>query len=98
MKTQDQVWDVLDKRYPKFVAGTTAQFHGREEDDRGLWCNGEDGHITAKDGMPLCDYWADDLQEKHYVFGVHKELNELLESMGWYAEWYDAGTLMIYPI
>jgi hypothetical protein len=39
-------------------------------------------------------YWT---ENPDYVFGVHPELNEIIEKAGWFAEWEDPGTLALYP-
>lgn len=39
-------------------------------------------------------YWTDN---PDYVFGVHPELSEVFEKAGWFAEWEDPGTLVLYP-
>jgi hypothetical protein len=30
------------------------------------------------------------------TFGVDPKLNEVVESNGWYFEWYDPGTIMVW--
>ena len=60
----------------------------------GIWVSGEEG--TAKDNFALFNYYAEDYKEVRYVFGIHKEVRAILEPMGWYCEWYDAGTILIF--
>ena len=91
MKTRDQVTELLEKKYPKMFLRTTEEFNGAEG---GIWTSGED-HLSAWDGKPLFDYYHMDVTR--YSLGVHKEIGELLEKQGWYAEWYDAGTVMLWP-
>jgi hypothetical protein len=31
------------------------------------------------------------------TFGVQPKLNDFVEENGWYFEWYDAGTMMVWP-
>jgi hypothetical protein len=63
------------------VIGTSEEFNGSEG---GIWINGEGDDYRL-------NYWA---ESPSYFFGVHEELNELVEEHGWFFEWYDAGTLM----
>ncbi len=49
------------------------------------------------DGFPAFDYYAEDYREVRYVLGVHKEMVALLEEHGYYAEFHDAGTVMLWP-
>lgn len=90
--TRDEVITELLNRYPKMNLRTTEEFDGGRG---GIWvASTEDGQCDA-DGLELFNYYAEDYQEKYYIFGIRKPLHELLESMGWYGEWYDCGTMMI---
>jgi len=91
MKSRDQVIKLLETKYPRMFLKTSEDFNGAEG---GIWTGGED-HLPAKDGHSLFDYYAEDYAR--YDIGVHKEIGELLEKQGWYAEWYDAGTVMLWP-
>lgn len=84
--------DILRNKYPTMFLKTTEQFNGGTD---GIWTSGEDG-IEAKDGHELFNYYSQDYKEVRYQFGVHKEIRELLKKNGWWAEWYDAGTIMLW--
>jgi hypothetical protein len=86
--------EILGKAYPSMFLRTTEEFNGGEG---GIWSSGEDNY-KAKDGYLLLDYYAEDRTEEHYIFGVHRELHDLLDSHGWYAEWHDCGTIMFWEI
>lgn len=65
--------------------------------DECLW-TGEGSSIDVKvEGetftVPAFDYYD---QSGLYVFGVHKSLHNALEDYGFFAEFYDAGTVFIY--
>jgi hypothetical protein len=92
--TREHMLALINKKYPKLFTKTTEEFNGS---DGGIWSGAEDG-LCAKDGFELFNYYAEDYSEKKYVLGVHKEIGNLLESNGWYAEWYDAGTIMFWKI
>lgn len=78
------------EQYLDFVS-TSEKFNGSPE---GIWISGENGDKYK--GKRIYDYYSKD--HKNREFGVlikwEKELNE----RGWYSNWYDAGTVMIYPI
>ena len=84
--TRENLMAILKAKYPSMFLKTTEEFDGGKNGDE------------AKDGRPLFDYYTQDGGEVHYVFGVHKEIGAILEKNGWYAEWYDAGTLMFYEM
>jgi hypothetical protein len=88
-KTTEQMMELLEAKYPRMFLRTTEEFNGS---NGGIWTSGEDG-LEAKDGFPLFNYYA---QGNLYELGVHTEIYEFLEKHGWYAEWYDAGTIMLW--
>ena len=56
----------------------------------GIW-------LTAEEG-DLFDYyaWEWDCEEKSYIMGTKKEFHEELKRLGWFAEFYDPGTVMLW--
>lgn len=47
------------------------------------------------DGLPAADYY---ISNPKWNFGVNPKLDRALKKLGYYSEWYDAGTLMAYPL
>ena len=64
-----------------FPVRTTEEFDGQTE---GIWTSGEH---EGKDGLHFADY---------YSMSTHPKIEKLLENAGWFYEWHDAGTIMIY--
>jgi hypothetical protein len=83
----------LEKKYPKMFLRTTEEFDGGSG---GIWTSAEN-IVLDNSRMPLFNYYADDYNEVSYIMGVRKSLHDFLEKNGWYCEFYDAGTVMIYP-
>ena len=75
------------KKKKVHVCGTTEDFDGSKG---GVWCSAEHGDKF--------NYYANDPQEKFYVMGVDKELEQFANENGWYFEWHDAGTIMAWEI
>lgn len=90
MTTRDNLIELLAKTYPGMFLRTTEEFNGSKG---GIWTSGESS-IEAKDGFNLFDYYYRSYTK--YEIGVHKEIYDLLQENGWYAEWYDAGTVMLW--
>jgi len=90
--TRDELIEELEERYPKATFRTTEEFDGS---GGGVWTSGENQQQLHA-GLPLFDYYTQDGGSNSYVFGVRTFLHDWLEENGWYCEWYDAGTVMIY--
>ncbi len=54
-----------------------------------FWSVNEKGTITIKPSN-YSEGWMD-------TFGVQPKLNDFVEENDWYFEWYDAGTMMVWP-
>jgi hypothetical protein len=65
------------------VRGTTKDFG---LSDGGIWISGEST-------PSLFDYYSERWMD---TFGVQPKLNDFVEENGWYFEWYDAGTMMVW--
>jgi len=90
--TREQMMTILAKAYPDMFLKTTEEFSGSKG---GIWSSAEDG-IEAKDGYDLFNYYSENYDR--YEIGVHNEIVALLGKHGWFAEWYDAGTIMFWLI
>jgi hypothetical protein len=91
--SREKLMQKLEKTYPSMMLRLTEEFNGGKG---GIWTSGENAPLD-KTSMPIFDYWSEDYKEIYYIFGVRKHLHEFLKRNGWYAEWHDAGTMMIYP-
>jgi len=75
------------------VCGSTEQFYNARNSGGGVWCSAE-----GTDGNFDYHAWEHDPKEEVYVMGVKKELAEWAEPVGWYFEFYDAGTVMAWEV
>ena len=88
---------------------TTEEFNGKKG---GIWTSGESVlfykgippfNATLEYGEILLSENGD-TDPKHkgmkvkdmYLCGIHREIFSWLEERGWYPEWYDAGTLLLW--
>lgn len=90
--TREKLMAKLEKAYPNMFLRTTEEFSGSEG---GIWTSGEESP-EDKAGLPLFDYYTIDNEEKYYIFGVRVHLHNFLERNGWYGEWHDCGTMMLW--
>ncbi len=87
---RNQLIGELQSKYPKMLLRTTEEFDGTPE---GIWTNGEEPPVNKK-GLPLFNYYA---ENNSYDFGIENNFSQYLDKLGWYCEWYDAGTIFILP-
>jgi hypothetical protein len=88
-KTREQMMKLLKEKYPNMFLRTTEEFNNTTG---GIWTSGEDD-LPAKDGFPLFNYYG---EGKRYEIGIHIEIYAFLDRHGWYAEWHDCGTVMLW--
>lgn len=82
--------DTLIKNLQKkgiIVRGTTEEFDGSE---RGIWIS-----VECLENEYYFNYYA---ESRAFELGVRGTLYDFLEKRGWYAEWNDPGTIMLWEI
>ena len=68
------------------VCGTASEFYSAKTSNDGIW--------VAADSTPdLFDYWSSKWVN---TFGIKPSINKVVEDGGWYFEWYDPGTMMVW--
>ena len=86
----------LQRRYPKMFFKTSEEFF-TDKTEGGIWTTAECTD-QLHSGLPLFDYYSQDGGSRHYTFGVNNFLHNWLEEQGWYCEFYDPGTVMIWEM
>ena len=89
--SRDALMETLEKKYPNMFLRTTEEFSGSTG---GIWTSGEESPMNNS-GDQLFDYWA---ESDKYSIGVRKDFMRYLARLGWYCEWHDAGTMMMWEI
>jgi len=84
---RDEMMDWLDQTLT--FTRTSEEFDGSKD---GIWTTGENGEQYK--GKIIYDYYSQDY--KNRTFGVLNSWEKELNKRGWYSEWYDAGTVMIW--
>jgi len=90
---RERLMAALKQKFKLNHIDTSEKFYSEDSGNSGIWLSGENGE-TATDGRPLFDYYS--IDHKNYTFGVHNEFQNFCEQNGWYPEWNDPGTLMIW--
>lgn len=91
---RDNLIEKLEKMYPGMMLQPSEEFDGRKG---GTWTSAENSPID-KQGLKLFNPYCEDYIEKNYRLDVRIPFADMLEEYGWYCEYIDAGTVMIYPI
>ena len=87
--TNEQIQSLINTKYPNLKVD-----FGEYEDTVRILPDGD----TAKNGLPLFDYWVIDNPEKNYTMKVNNELRKLLDDNGLYAECQNPECWHIYNI
>ena len=82
----------INRLMPEAKATPLSEFYNNPEAE-GICFRQEGNHHS--DGLPIYDCYCE-FGVHTDTNGVHGELYKVLEAAGWYAEPYDAGTLMAY--
>ena len=87
--SRERLLKILRDKYPDAWFKKGENFDSEYEGS--IWT----GEGSMDDGIPLFDVYG---PSSLYELGVYKELADLLDKHGWYAEQYDAGTFFLYKI
>jgi hypothetical protein len=88
--SRDEMKNVMITKYGLSFVKTTEEFDGEEG---GLWLGGSDSLMpNGKDEM--FNYYHGGSK---YPQGVHKDLAKFLDKSGWYGQFADPGTVMLWP-
>lgn len=68
------------------VCGTASDFYGTRVANEGIW-------LAADSHPDFFEYYSSSWVN---TFGVEPSLNRMVERSGWYFEWYDPGTMMVW--
>jgi hypothetical protein len=93
MKTREYMMDQLEAAWGMDFVAITENFNGTEG---GIWLSAENGETDPLDGnIRLFDYWNESYAK--YEHGVYNRLSEWAQECGWWFEWNDPGTIMLWP-
>ena len=87
--TRDELMDLMETKYKIKSVRTSEDFDGQTG---GIWIAGDNGEELG--GNPIFDYYSNSAK---YANGVLKQFRTAVEKTGWWLEWNDPGTLMIWP-
>lgn len=82
--------NTLENKYGLNFVRRSEDFNGSKG---GIWVSGENGEKLG--GKVIYSYYT---SGPAYTFGVLKKYEEAINKLGWYSEWNDPGTVMIWPI
>ena len=75
---------------------TEEEFYGHQvpvSEKGGIWTSGESGYTYM--GRAAFNYYS---ESPAYQSGIFVPFEDMLNEHGWYAEWYDPGTIFIFEI
>ena len=87
-KTRREVMNWLEIRFSHVKK--SEEFNGV---GGGIWLSAEEDVMYG--GFKIFDYYS---ETKRHSLGVLSKWEAKLNERGWYSEWYDAGTIMLWKI
>lgn len=87
--TREELMDLLETKYKIRTVRTSEEFNGQTE---GIWVAGDNGEELS--GNKIFDYYNSSAK---YANGVLKQFRTAVEKTGWWFEWNDPGTMMMWP-
>lgn len=87
--TREELMDLLENKYKIKTVRTSEEFNGQTE---GIWVAGDNEEELS--GNRMFDYYNSSAK---YANGVLKQLRTAVEKTGWWFEWNDPGTIIIWP-
>jgi hypothetical protein len=84
--SRSEMMQGINKKYDLNWIRSTEDFYGHSKGIQGIWLGS---------ASKVADYFA---VGDRYEIGVLKSFEKYINKCGWYSEWYDCGTLMLYPL
>ena len=88
---RDELMDAIHKEFG-LRSRTTEEFGSSPG---GVWLSGESDVPETVEGLPMFDYYLD---MDPYEFGVHPDFVKFVGKYGFFPEWNDPGTLMLWEM
>ena len=89
--TRDEMMATMRSKYGLDFVKTTEEFDGEEG---GIWLGGSDDLLMPNAKDMMFNYYHGGSK---YPQGVHKDLAKFLDKCGWYGQFADPGTVMLWP-
>lgn len=89
--TRDEMMSTMRTKYGLDFVKTTEEFDGEEG---GIWLGGSDDLLMPNAKDIMFNYYHGGSK---YPQGVHKDLAKFLDKCGWYGQFADPGTVMLWP-
>jgi hypothetical protein len=87
--TREELMDLLENKYKIKTVRTSEEFNGQTE---GIWVAGDNEEELS--GNRIFYYYN---RSAKYTNGILKQFRTAIEKTGWWFEWNDPGTIMIWP-
>lgn len=88
--TRDELMDLLENKYKIKTVRTSEEFNGKTG---GIWVAGDNEEELG--GNRIFYYYHN--SPSKYTLGILKQVRTAIEKTGWWFEWQDPGTIIIWP-
>ena len=93
---RDELMSYLQSKLNVSFMKTADEFSEEYSGQAGIWLSAEDRDVMPNGKDLMFDYYSSDYDM--YDVGINIELMDLLKNHGSYAEWNDAGTVLLWPV
>ena len=91
---REKMMEILEEKFGIKSVRSTEDFYGtREDEEYGIWIAADNEEKIY--GEKIFDYHN---KTQRYRFGVLKTFRNKIEKQGWYFEWNDSATMLIWEI
>ena len=88
--SREELMDLLENKYKIKTVRTSEEFNGQTE---GIWVAGDNEEELS--GNRIFYYYNNSTAK--YANGILKQVKTAVEKTGWWFEWQDPGTIIIWP-
>ena len=92
---RNELKKMLAKKFPKMWIKDGEEFDYKDSNFKNSIWTGEGSELND---FEIFNHYANDINESAYTMGVLNELHFFLKKHGWYASFYDGGTVFLYEI
>ena len=94
--TREKMMEILKTKYKISHVRTSEEYFTDKDNNKGIWIGVSKEDEERLYGKRIFDSWT--MDSKNYDIGVLRKFEIQIKKLGWYCEWNDCVTMMIWEI